>query len=88
VAARFGRSLLELGGNNAAIVTPSADLDLAVRAITVRCLWARPDSAARRLRRLIVHRSRHDELVERLGVGAFASCPSATRCAPARWSAR
>ena len=31
--ARFGRSLLELGGNNAMIVTPSADLDLAVRAI-------------------------------------------------------
>nr|MDT0526673.1 aldehyde dehydrogenase family protein [Streptomyces sp. DSM 41633] len=33
VAARFGKALLELGGNNAAIVTPSADLDLAVRAI-------------------------------------------------------
>lgn len=33
VAARFGKVLLELGGNNAAIVTPSADLDLAVRAI-------------------------------------------------------
>ena len=31
VAERFGRVLLELGGNNAAVVTPSADLDLAVR---------------------------------------------------------
>jgi aldehyde dehydrogenase (NAD+) len=33
VAERFGRVLLELGGNNAAVVTPSADLDLAVRGI-------------------------------------------------------
>ena len=33
VAARFGRSLLELGGNNAIIVAPSADLDMAVRAV-------------------------------------------------------
>jgi len=33
VAQRFGKALLELGGNNAAIVTPSADLDLAVRGI-------------------------------------------------------
>jgi aldehyde dehydrogenase (NAD+) len=35
VAARFGRSLLELGGNNAAVVAPSADLDLAVRGIVL-----------------------------------------------------
>ena len=33
IAARFGRAILELGGNNAAVVTPSADLDLAVRGI-------------------------------------------------------
>ncbi|KPA88261.1 aldehyde dehydrogenase family protein, partial [Pseudomonas asplenii] len=33
VAARFGRSILELGGNNAMILAPSADLDLAVRAV-------------------------------------------------------
>ena len=33
VAARFGRTILELGGNNAMIVTPSADLDMTVRAI-------------------------------------------------------
>jgi aldehyde dehydrogenase (NAD+) len=38
VAARFGRSLLELGGNNAIIVAPTADLDLAVRAWPVRRL--------------------------------------------------
>ena len=56
VAARFGRSLLELGGNNAAIVTPSADLNLTLRAI----VFAAVGTAGQRctsLRRLIVHRS-------------------------------
>ncbi len=71
VAARFGRSILELGGNNAAIVTPSADLPLSVRAIT----FSAAGTAGQRcttLRRLIVHRSRHNEVVERLGA-AFSS---------------
>jgi aldehyde dehydrogenase (NAD+) len=65
VAARFGRCLLELGGNNAAIVAPSADLDLAVRAI----VFAAAGTAGQRcttLRRLIVHTSLHDEVVERV----------------------
>jgi aldehyde dehydrogenase (NAD+) len=65
VAMRFGRVLLELGGNNAAIVTPSADLDLAERAI----LFAAAGTAGQRcttLRRLIVHESIADELVARL----------------------
>lgn len=65
VAQRLGRSLLELGGNNGCIVTESADLDLAVRAI----LFAAVGTAGQRcttLRRLIVHESRADELVERL----------------------
>ncbi len=65
VAARFGRVLLELGGNNAAIVTPSADLDLAVRAI----VFAAAGTAGQRctsLRRLIVHRSVTDEVVARV----------------------
>jgi aldehyde dehydrogenase (NAD+) len=65
VAERFGRVLLELGGNNAAIVTPSADLDLAERAI----LFAAAGTAGQRcttLRRLIVHESIADELVGRL----------------------
>ena len=65
VAERFGRSILELGGNNAMIVAPSADLDLAVRAIT----FAAVGTAGQRctsLRRLIVHRSLHDALVARL----------------------
>jgi aldehyde dehydrogenase (NAD+) len=65
VAKRFGRVLLELGGNNAAIVTPSADLDLAERAI----LFAAAGTAGQRcttLRRLIVHESIADQFVSRL----------------------
>jgi aldehyde dehydrogenase (NAD+) len=65
VAKRFGRSLFELGGNNAAVVCPSADLDLAERAI----LFSAVGTAGQRcttLRRLIVHESIADELVERL----------------------
>jgi aldehyde dehydrogenase (NAD+) len=65
VAGRLGRSLLELGGNNAAIVASSADLDLVVRAV----LFAAVGTAGQRctsLRRLIVHESVADELVDRL----------------------
>jgi aldehyde dehydrogenase (NAD+) len=64
-AQRFGRVLLELGGNNATIVCPSADLELAARAI----LFSAAGTAGQRcttLRRLIVHESIADELVERL----------------------
>jgi aldehyde dehydrogenase (NAD+) len=65
VAQRFGRVLLELGGNNAMIVCPSADLELASRAI----LFSAVGTAGQRcttLRRLIVHESIADELVARL----------------------
>ncbi len=65
VARRFGRAILELGGNNAAIVAPSADLDLAARAIS----FAAMGTAGQRcttLRRLIVHESVYDALVPRL----------------------
>jgi len=71
VAARFGRSLLELGGNNAIIVAPSADLDMAVRAVA----FAAAGTAGQRCttaRRLIVHTSIHADLVSRL-TRAFAS---------------
>jgi aldehyde dehydrogenase (NAD+) len=64
VAQRFGRVLLELGGNNATIVCPSADLELAARAI----LFSAAGTAGQRcttLRRLIVHESIADVLVER-----------------------
>ncbi len=65
VAERLGRSLLELGGNNALIVTPSADLELAVRAIT----FAAAGTAGQRcttLRRLLVHQDIYPRLVPRL----------------------
>ncbi len=66
VAARFGRCLLELGGNNAMIVAPSADLDLASRAV----LFSAAGTAGQRcttLRRLIVHESVREKLLERVG---------------------
>jgi aldehyde dehydrogenase (NAD+) len=66
VAGRFGRVLLELGGNNAMIVCPTADLELAERAI----LFSAVGTAGQRcttLRRLIVHESIADRLVARLG---------------------
>ncbi|MGM0384908.1 MAG: L-piperidine-6-carboxylate dehydrogenase [Actinomycetota bacterium] len=71
VASRFGRSLLELGGNNAVIVAPSANLDLAVSSI----VFAAAGTAGQRctsMRRLIVHESLADELMTRLE-RAFAS---------------
>ena len=71
LAARFARALLELGGNNGMIVCPSADLDLAVRAI----LFSAVGTAGQRcttLRRLFVHADIYDALVPRL-VRAYAS---------------
>ncbi len=65
VAKRLGRSLLELGGNNAMIVAPSADLELAVRSI----VFAAVGTCGQRcttLRRLIVHESIADALRTRL----------------------
>jgi aldehyde dehydrogenase (NAD+) len=73
VAQRFGKVLLELGGNNAAIVTPSADLDLAVRGI----VFSAAGTAGQRcttMRRLIVHSSVADELVNRI-VNAYRQLP-------------
>lgn len=73
VAARLGRCLLELGGNNGMIVCPSADLDLAERAI----VFAAVGTCGQRcttLRRLIVHESIADKLVSRL-VSLFGRLP-------------
>jgi aldehyde dehydrogenase (NAD+) len=73
VAARLGRSLLELGGNNGMIVTPSADLDLAIRSI----VFAAVGTCGQRcttLRRLIVHESIADELRDRL-LKVYAGLP-------------
>ena len=65
LAARFARAILELGGNNAAIVAPSADLDLALRGIA----FAAMGTAGQRcttLRRLFGHESVYDQLVPQL----------------------
>ncbi|MGQ0848019.1 MAG: L-piperidine-6-carboxylate dehydrogenase [Actinomycetota bacterium] len=73
VASRFGRSILELGGNNAVIVMDDASLELAVRAI----LFAAVGTAGQRctsLRRLIVHRAIADKLIDRL-VDAYKQVP-------------
>ncbi|MBT3928558.1 MAG: aldehyde dehydrogenase family protein [Rhodospirillaceae bacterium] len=73
VAARFGRSLLELGGNNAMIVAPSADLALAERAVTFSAVGTAGQRCTS-LRRMIVHREIRDELVARLKK-AYAGVP-------------
>jgi aldehyde dehydrogenase (NAD+) len=73
VAERFGRSILELGGNNAMIVTPSADLSLALRAI----VFSAAGTAGQRctsLRRLIVHESLVDKVGDAVET-AFARLP-------------
>jgi aldehyde dehydrogenase (NAD+) len=65
VARRLGRTLLELGGNNAMILAPTADLELATRAI----VFAAAGTAGQRcttLRRLIVHNSIKADVVKRL----------------------
>jgi len=65
VAARLGRSLLELGGNNALIVTPTSDLDLAVKAIKFAAVGTSGQRCTT-LRRLIVHHSIKQNLVNKL----------------------
>jgi aldehyde dehydrogenase (NAD+) len=65
VARRFGRAILELGGNNASIVTPSADLGLAVRAIAFGAMGTAGQRCTT-LRRLIVHEDIYDLLMSQL----------------------
>lgn len=65
VAKRMGRSILELGGNNATIVAPSADLDMALRAIVFSAVGTAGQRCTT-LRRLIVHESIHADLLARL----------------------
>jgi acyl-CoA reductase-like NAD-dependent aldehyde dehydrogenase len=80
VAGRFGRTLLELGGNNAAVVCPSADLDLTTRGV----VFAAAGTAGQRcttLRRVIAHVDVIDELTERIA-GAYARLPIGDPMAP------
>ncbi|MFC5346015.1 aldehyde dehydrogenase family protein [Brevundimonas staleyi] len=73
VAGRLGRSLLELGGNNAMIVTPSADMDMAVRAIAFSAVGTAGQRCTT-LRRLLVHEDVAEALIERLAK-AYANLP-------------
>lgn len=65
LAARFARSILELGGNNAAIVSPTADLDLTLRGVAFSAMGTAGQRCTT-LRRLFVHDSVYDTLVPRL----------------------
>ncbi len=65
LAQRFGRCILELGGNNAMIVAPTADLEMAIRAIVFSAVGTAGQRCTS-LRRLIVHDSIYDQLVARL----------------------
>jgi aldehyde dehydrogenase (NAD+) len=65
VAGRFGRAILELGGNNAAIVCPSANLELALRAIAFSAMGTAGQRCTS-LRRLIVHESIYETFLAQL----------------------
>ena len=65
VAARFGKCILELGGNNAGIVCPSADLDMALRAIAFGAMGTAGQRCTT-MRRLFVHASVYDQIVPAL----------------------
>lgn len=65
VAKRLGRTLLELGGNNAVIVDETANLDLAVPAIVFGAIGTAGQRCTS-TRRVIIHESRYDELIQRL----------------------
>jgi aldehyde dehydrogenase (NAD+) len=65
VAERFGRTILELGGNNAMIVAPSADMEMALRAIVFSAVGTTGQRCTS-LRRLIVHEGVYDQLIPRL----------------------
>jgi len=73
VSRRLGRTLLELGGNNGMVVAPSADLELAVRAIVFSAVGTCGQRCTS-LRRLIVHESVQEELVQRIH-RTYASLP-------------
>jgi aldehyde dehydrogenase family 7 protein A1 len=74
VAKRFGRSILELGGNNAAIIMDDADLDLALKA----CVFACVGTAGQRcttMRRIFLHESVYDKFIEKM-IAAYKTIKS------------
>lgn len=73
MAGRLGRTILELGGNNAMIVAPSADLEMALRAIVFSAVGTAGQRCTT-LRRLVVHEDIYDTLVPRL-ISAYETLP-------------
>ena len=73
LAERFGRCILELGGNNGMIVAPSADLEMALRAIVFSAVGTAGQRCTS-LRRLIAHEDVYDQLIPRL-ISAYADLP-------------
>src|SRR3546814_17106225 len=73
VARRFGKSILELGGNNASIVTPSADLELTLRAVAFGAMGTAGQRCTT-MRRLIVHSDVYDRLVPKL-IAVYRTIP-------------
>ncbi|MDJ1502607.1 aldehyde dehydrogenase family protein [Xanthocytophaga agilis] len=73
VANRLGKSLLELGGNNAIIITPNADLEMAIRAVTFGAVGTCGQRCTS-TRRLIIHESIYQTVVERL-VSIYVKLP-------------
>ena len=65
VAARFGKCILELGGNNAGIVCPSADMDMTLRAVAFGAMGTAGQRCTT-MRRLFVHESVYDQIVPAL----------------------
>ena len=65
VGARMGKTLFELGGNNAGIVCPSADIDLAIKAITFSAAGTSGQRCTS-MRRLFVHEDIFEACIERL----------------------
>ncbi|MEP2717840.1 aldehyde dehydrogenase family protein [Pseudophaeobacter sp.] len=73
MSSRLGRTILELGGNNAMIVAPSADLEMALRAIVFSAVGTAGQRCTS-LRRLIVHADIYDALIPRL-IKAYEGLP-------------
>lgn len=73
VALRLGKSLLELGGNNAIIITPSANMDLAISAVVFGAVGTCGQRCTS-TRRLIVHEAVYDKVKEAL-INAYAKLP-------------
>lgn len=65
VSSRFGRSILELGGNNAAIIMPDANIDMAIKALTFAAVGTCGQRCTS-LRRMIIHESVYDRVVSSL----------------------